>query len=73
MILYSLLFSVLVSCSNAVQDEQSIAFDHYVVMAATDDNVTEVDYLYKHFKFISNCNNMEKFSLLYNYKKYSNI
>ena len=34
----------------AVQDEQSIAFDHYVVMAATDDNVTEVDYLYNHFK-----------------------
>lgn len=50
MILYSLLFSFLVSCGNSVQDEQSIAFDHYVVMAATDDNLTEVDYLYKHFK-----------------------
>lgn len=50
MMLYSLLFYFLISCGNAFQDQQSIAFDHYVVMAATDDNATEVDYLYKHFK-----------------------
>lgn len=50
MILHSLLFSFLISCGMAVQDEQSIAYDHYVVMAATDDNVTEVDYLYNHFE-----------------------
>ena len=34
----------------SVQDEQSIAFDHYVIVKATKDNVTEVDYLYKHLK-----------------------
>jgi hypothetical protein len=34
----------------SVQDEQSIAFDHYVIVKANKDNVTEVDYLYKHLK-----------------------
>ena len=50
MILYSALFYFLISCGMPVQDEQSIAYDYYVVMNASDDNATEVDYLYKHFK-----------------------
>ena len=34
----------------SVQDEQSIAFDNYVITKANKDNGAEVDYLYKHLK-----------------------
>lgn len=50
MMLYNLLFSLFISCGNSAQDKQGIAFDHYVIKAATKGNVKEVDYLYNHFK-----------------------
>ncbi len=49
-IIQNIFFLLFISCGMSVEDEQSIAFDYYVVTAATNGNIKEVDYLYNHLK-----------------------
>lgn len=49
-LIQNIFFFLLISCGMSVQDEQSIAFDNYVITKANKDNGAEVDYLYKHLK-----------------------